>query len=132
MEIFYREVILMEIFYQFTQQIDDTVLLTTTINNAGLSTPLDHITTVGSGATMNVCIAFKDVLSDADSATLTNLMANYTNTPSATIASMISKISTAIQTQSNLMIVLNAKVNATLPNLSYEQLQQIMTLLGIS
>jgi hypothetical protein len=118
--------------YNFTQQIDDTVLLTNVINSANLSISLDHITTVGSGLTMNVCIVFTDILSDNDIIILNNLMINYTNISIATMISMISKISTAIQTPSNLMIILTAKVNLTLPSLSYEQLQLIMTLLNIS
>lgn len=118
--------------YNFTQQVNDTVALTNTIVQAALSIPLDHITTIGTGASMSICVVFVDVLPDADVSTLTTLMANYTNVAPATIASMISRISTAIQTPSNLNILLVAKVNSTLPQLSYEQLQQIMTLLGLS
>lgn len=118
--------------YNFTQEVDDTGLLTNSINTSALSTSLSSITTVGSGSSMLVAINFADVLSSPDQATLTTLMNNYSNIASATITHMISSISTSVQTSSNLITLLTAKVTQTLPTLSYEQLSAIMTLLNLS
>lgn len=70
--------------YAFTQQVDYTAGLALLIQQSSIATALDHIDTSGSGPTMSVLVWFKDVLSTTDSATLTALMAAYTN-PAAPI-----------------------------------------------
>lgn len=119
--------------YNYTEEVDDVTLLTLNINNAGLtSSILQSITTVGSGPTMSVALSFAGDLSVSDQTTLNNVMSSYTNIATATMNHMISTITTAVQTQSNLITLLTAKVTMSIPGLSYEQLLQIMTLLNLS
>lgn len=118
--------------YDFYQSIDSANLLTTLITQASLSSTLQSITCTGVGPSMIVAIIFTTALSTSDQTTLNTIMANYNSTEITKNAHMISSISTAIQTQSNLITLLTIKVGQVIPGLSYDQLTNIMTVLGLS
>ena len=65
--------------YNFTQQVDYPSVLISQIQASSISTVVVNVATAGIGGTMSVSISFKDALSDADVATLNNLMAAYNN-----------------------------------------------------
>lgn len=118
--------------YTFTQQVIYLDIFLKAVNTLGLSTPLDHIDTLGTGPTMSLFIYFTGPLSSGDLTTLTNFVSSYVDISQTRITAMISNLSTAVQTQSNLMTLLTAKVQATLPTLSIAQLEAACTLLGIT
>lgn len=118
--------------YNFNQEVYSIPLLTSTINSNNLSIPILCITVTGSMPYENIAITFTDILSEDDVNNLNTLMISYPTTASTAINHAVSVVGTAIQTQSNLIILLTAKVTQTLPTLSYDQLKQAMILLGLS
>lgn len=118
--------------YDFNQQIDSINLLTTLITQAALSSTLQSVTCTGVGPSMIVAVVFTTALSSGDQTTLNGIMSSYSSTEGAKNTHMISSISTAIQTQSNLITLLTIKVGQVIPGLSYDQLVNIMTVLGLT
>lgn len=117
--------------YTFTQQVDDTIMLTTTLNQAGISVPLLFVNTNGVGSEMIVTVVYADALPVNDLSLLNNSMAMYTNISPQVLANMIASITVALQNPSNAVTLLTTKILMLLPTLSYQQLKQIMTVLGL-
>lgn len=115
--------------YTFVQLINYPALLQATVVQAGLST-LHHIDTSGSGASMEVTLWFSDTLTEEASATLTTIMASYSN-PGST-AAMITACTTALQDDAKLILVLRARTINVLSGMSYAELQGLCTFLGIT
>lgn len=116
--------------YNFTQQVNYPSYLTTQIATLGLAIALDHIDTDGSGPTMSVVLWFGVGLSGGDQITLTNFMATYADPTVSTNA--INLILSALDTDSNVILVARTRIKQTVPVLDVLTQLQLCTLLGVN
>jgi len=115
--------------YTFMQTINYPSYLQTQIQGLGLSVIIDHIDTDSSTNPMTLTLWFPSALSDADLSTLNTFMASYTDPTVSTHA--INSMISAMDIDSNVILVAKTRIVNTIPSLDVLTLLQLCTLLGI-